>query len=174
MSDYVPLRLVPVTLATARRYVVEHHRHSDPPVGHRVSVGIADDSGTLRGVGVMGEPKARMSNDGRTAEIVRVATDGVPNGCSMLYGALVRAAWALGYDRVLTYTLAEESGASLRAAGWTNEGPAGGGDWMRDRDAARGRSLTTSARPTLFYPAKMPTGEKVRWSLVRHDRRTAA
>jgi hypothetical protein len=36
----------------------------------------------------------------------------------MLYGALARAAFALGYTRVITYTQADESGSSLRAAGW--------------------------------------------------------
>ncbi|SLB33401.1 XF1762 family protein [Mycobacteroides abscessus] len=37
---------------------------------------------------------------------------------SMLYGAAWRAAKAMGYRRLVTYTLASESGASLRAAGW--------------------------------------------------------
>jgi hypothetical protein len=174
VSAYVPLRLIPVSLAEARRFIAEQHRHNDPPVGHRASVGIADAEGNLRGVGVLGIPKARMSADGRTAEIVRVATDGVPNGCSMLYGALVRVAWNLGYDRVLTYTLEDESGSSLRAAGWTHDGLAGGGDWARERDAERGRALTSSATPTLFFAPKMPTGRKVRWVIERHQRRVIA
>ena len=161
------LRLVPITLAEAKRFIAEHHRHNEPPVGHRVSVGLADDAGTLIGVGVLGRPMARMSDDGRTAEVVRVATDGSRNACSMLYGALTRAAWALGYDRLITYTLPDEGGASLRASGWTHDGAAGGGDWARAKDAERGRALTTSAKPTFgFYEPKMPTGEKVRW--VKH------
>jgi len=59
-----------------------------------------------------------MYDDGDTIEVVRVASDGTPNACSMLYGACQRAAFALGYRRVITYTQAEESGSSLRAAGW--------------------------------------------------------
>jgi hypothetical protein len=171
MTEYVRLRLVPVSLAEARRYVAEVHRHNDPPTGHRVSVAIADDTGTVRGVGVLGRPLARKSDDGRTAEVYRVATDGVPNGCSMLYGALVKAAWALGYDRVLTYTLEDEPGSSLRAAGWTHDGLAGGGDWAT---ASQPQRLNASEKPTLFYAPKMPTGRKVRWVIERHQRRNAA
>jgi len=162
--EYVRLRLVPVSLAEARRFVTEVHRHNDAPTGHRVSVGIEDDEGKLRGVGVLGRPLARLSDDGRTAEVYRVATDGVPNGCSMLYGALVRAAWALGYQRVLTYTLEDEPGTSLRASGWTDDGPAGGGGWMRPNQPQR---LNSPEKPTLFYEPKMPTGRKVRWVIHR-------
>jgi hypothetical protein len=163
MSEYVRLRLRPVTFAEARRYVAEVHRHNDPPVGYRVAVGIEDADGNLRGVGILGIPKARMTmQEGRTAEVIRVATDGVKNGCSMLYGALVRAAWALGYDRIVTYTLAEEGGASLRAAGWRNDGKAGGGDWTVHPSVVRSHQ-----RPTLFFDAKVPTGEKVRWVIER-------
>ena len=160
------LRLVPVSFSQARQYVAREHRHNDPPVAVRASVGIEDESGTLRGVGMLGLPKARMSDDGRTAEVVRVATDGVANGCSMLYGALTRIAWGMGYTRLVTYTLDSESGASLRASGWTCEGPAGGGSWERGGDAARGRSLTAAAKPVLFdeYAPKVPEGTKLRWS----------
>jgi len=92
----------------------------------------------------------------------------------MLYGALVRVAWSLGYDRVLTYTLEEEGGSSLRASGWHCEGPAGGGTWERPNQIIKGRSLHAQERPTLFYEAKMPTGIKVRWSIERKDRAKAA
>lgn len=71
-----------------------------------------------------------MLDDGDTVEITRVAIlPGHRDGCSMIYGALRRAGVALGFRRFYTYTLAEESGASLRAAGWTSEGKAGGGEW---------------------------------------------
>ena len=39
--------------------------------------------------------------------------EGVKNGCSMLYGAAWRAARALGYRRLGTYTLQTEPGTSL-------------------------------------------------------------
>ncbi len=60
-----------------------------------------------------------------------MATDGTKNACSMLYGAAWRAARALGWLRLVTYTLPEEGGASLRAAGWRCIGEAGGGSWSR-------------------------------------------
>lgn len=167
---YVRLYLKPISLAEAKRYIAEKHRHNDPPTGHRISVGIEDEKGLLRGVGVLGRPLARKSDDGKTAEVYRVATDGVPNGCSMLYGALVRAAWALGYTRVLTYTLEEEPGSSLRAAGWTEVGLAGGGDWER---ASQPQRLNASNKPTMFFEPKMPQGKKRKW-VIEHLSRTAA
>ena len=167
---YEPLHLRPITLADAKRFVAEVHRHNDPPTGHRVSVGIADATEKLRGVGVLGRPLARNSDDGYTAEVYRVATDGVPNGCSMLYGALVRVAWGLGYTRVLTYTLEDEPGSSLRAAGWTEVGLAGGGGWVRESQPQR---MTAREKMTLFYDPKMPEGKKRKW-VIEHRRRAAA
>jgi hypothetical protein len=72
-----------------------------------------------------------MLDDGLTAEVNRVATDGCPNACSALLGAARRAVFAMGYRRIITYTLPEEGGASLRGAGWTCDGDAGGGAWER-------------------------------------------
>jgi hypothetical protein len=59
-----------------------------------------------------------MWDDGQTAEVTRVATDGSRNACSALYSAAWRAARAMGYTRLITYTQSGEDGASLRAAGW--------------------------------------------------------
>ena len=60
-----------------------------------------------------GQLGARRRRDGRAA-----GTDGTPNANSCLYGAAWRAAQALGYRRLITYTQEGESGASLRGAGW--------------------------------------------------------
>ncbi len=51
------------------------------------------------------------------------------NVCSFLYGAAARAAAAMGYNRIITYTLDSENGASLRASGWICQGKAGGLRW---------------------------------------------
>ena len=51
----------------------------------------------------------------------------------MLYGAAWRAAKALGYKKIYTYTRQSENGSSLRAAGWTFDGPAGGTHWTGER-----------------------------------------
>jgi hypothetical protein len=111
------MKLVPVDLAAANDYVRRLHRHSKPTVGHRFSVGLEAD-GQLRGVAIAGRPVARALDDGSTLEILRVCTDGVRNGCTRLYGACCRAGAALGYELAITYTLASEGGASLRAAGF--------------------------------------------------------
>jgi hypothetical protein len=112
------LHLVPVRFRQAAAFVAAHHRHHRPPSGLIFSVGVADDGEALRGVLVAGRPVARHYDDGRTLEVTRVATDGVFNGNSMLYGAARRASLALGYTRLITYTQDGETGASLRAAGW--------------------------------------------------------
>lgn len=111
------LILCPVSLADAQDFVALHHRHHAPPVGHKFSIGVAAD-GELRGVIIVGRPVARHYDDGTTLEVIRSATDGTGNANSMLYAAAWRAAKSLGYDRLITYTQAGESGASLRAAGW--------------------------------------------------------
>lgn len=114
--------------AAANEFVRTLHRHSRPTLGAIFCVGVADES--VRGVAICGRPVARHLDDGMTIEILRVATDGARNACSMLYGACRRVAKELGYARVLTYTLPEEGGASLRAAGYRFDGEAGGASAM--------------------------------------------
>lgn len=112
------LHIVPVSFADACAFVAMWHRHHPAPVGHKFSLGVASDDGTLRGVAMVGRPVARHMDNGATLEVNRSATDGTPNANSALYGAAWRAAKALGYSRLITYTQAGESGASLRGAGW--------------------------------------------------------
>jgi hypothetical protein len=113
-----PLRLVPVTFDQASGFVAMWHRHHQPPVGHKFSVGAAVGE-KLVGVAMVGRPVARAFDDGLTLEVNRTATDGTANANSLLYAAAWRAAKALGYRRLITYTQAGETGASLRGAGWT-------------------------------------------------------
>lgn len=117
-GDAPDLRLVPVTFAEAREFIAAWHRHHDPPPGHKFSIGVASGD-VLVAVAMVGRPVARHFDNGLTLEVNRTCTDGTPNANSMLYGAATRAAWALGYRRLITYTQAGESGASLRAARWT-------------------------------------------------------
>ena len=111
------LVVVPVSFKNAAGFVAEHHRHHRPPVGHKFSIGVADGE-TLVGVAMVGRPVARFYDDGLTLEVNRTATDGTPNANSMLYGAAWRAAKALGYRRLITYTQDGETGVSLSAANW--------------------------------------------------------
>ena len=117
-ADTVRLHLVPISLKDANEHVAAWHRHNRPVPGSRFQVGAADQDGILRAVAIAGRPVARMFDDGMTIEVTRVASDGTPNACSMLYGACKRASFALGYRRVITYTQADEAGSSLRGAGW--------------------------------------------------------
>ena len=107
---------MPLTRDQANKWIGAHHRHNKPIVGDIFRVGLLDDNGELIGVGTAGRPVARALDDGTTVEITRVCTTGATNACSVLYGALCRAAKALGYRRAITYTLASESGASLKAS----------------------------------------------------------
>lgn len=122
------LSLVPVTLREANEFVRQHHRHHKPTVGHKFSIGVQED-GRLAGVAICGRPVSRFLDDGYTLEVNRLCTDGAKNACSMLYGAAVRAARAMGYHKVITYILDSECGASLKASGFVCEGPAGGMEW---------------------------------------------
>lgn len=141
------ITIVPMTLREANAFVAEHHRHHEPPQGALFAIGAAARSAII-GVAIVGRPVARMLATDFTAEVTRLCTDGSRNACSALYGAAWRAARALGYRRLITYTLASEGGASLRAAGWTCLGEAGGGSWSR---ASRPRVDTH------------PTQVKLRW-----------
>lgn len=126
----IVLRLVPVTWAQACAFVDREHRHLKAPRGHKFSIGAVADqldphTGVLTagealvGVIVVGRPVTRLFDDGRTLEVTRCATDGTRNACSLLYSAAWRAGRAMGFTRMITYTRADESGASLRAAGWS-------------------------------------------------------
>jgi hypothetical protein len=112
------LRIVPVRFRDACGFVAMWHRHHTPPVGCKFCIGVADDNNTLRGVAIVGRPVARMFDDGLTLEVTRSCTDGTRNANSMLYGNAWDAAKALGFRRLITYTQAGETGASLKGAGW--------------------------------------------------------
>ena len=141
------LALTPITLREANAFIAEHHRHHGPARGCICVLAAAKDE-SIRGVAVVGRPVGRMVQDGYTCELTRLASDGTRNVCSFLYGRAWRAARALGYRRMITYTLASEDGASLRAAGWRLIGEAGGGSWNR------------KSRPRVD---KHPTQYKLRW-----------
>jgi len=124
------LTVTPINLDEANAFVAQHHRHHKPVPGAKFCIAVSEE-GVVRGVAIVGRPVARMSDTGFTLEVNRCCTDGARNACSMLYGAAWRAAKALGYLRLITYTLPEEGGASLRASGWKCIGERGGGTWDR-------------------------------------------
>lgn len=137
------LEVRPMTLADANAFVAEYHRHHKPVRGHKFSLGCMTE-GRLAGVAIVGRPVSRYLDDGLTLEVNRLCTDGTNNACSFLYGAAARAAKTMGYRKIVTYILDTESGISLRAAGWSCAGRAGGKEWTGKR------------RPSEpLYPAQM-------------------
>ncbi len=143
--------IVPLPLDEANAFVRQHHRHHGAVVGHKFSVGVADADGVIRGVAIIGRPVTRALDDGMTLEVTRLATDGCKDACSALYGAARRAAFALGYKKVVTYILASERGVSLTAAGWTMVGQIKGHPW------------NMPGRPRVD---KHPLQDKLRWEVT--------
>ena len=159
-------RLAACTISDARRFIGTHHRHNLPPRGGLFATSVEVDGRTVA-VGVAGRPVARGLQDGTTIEIVRCCTDSsTPNTASMIYGALARAAKALGYSRAITYTLASESGASLRASNWRPEA-------KLPRRAGWNAPTRGRAEQDLFGNDRTPREAKVRWVLDLYPRRGA-
>jgi hypothetical protein len=155
-ADRSEMRLRPLSLREANRFVAEHQRHHGPVRGHKFAIGVTDQHDILRAVAIAGRPLVRLLDDGCHLEILRVATDGTPNACSVLYGAVARAGHAIGYrpTDIVTYTLATEPGTSLRAAGWV--------PIARTRTAIRDRPSQARTDPN-------PTVDKIRWHAARPD-----
>lgn len=123
------LALAPITVKAAKAWVRDTHRHLPRIQGGLFAVAIERQS-SLCGVAIAGTGPRVWNGTGRIV-ISRVSTDGAENGCSMLYGAICRAAKALGYREAWTYTLLHEPGTSLRAAGFEDMGLTKDEDWDR-------------------------------------------
>lgn len=119
---FAPLVIVPMTLREANDFVQSFHRHNGRTSrdGGKWAVGI-EATGELVGVAIVGRPLSRHLDRDHTAEVLRTCTnERAPKGAvSKLYAACWRAWRAMGGRKLITYTLATESGASLRGAGWT-------------------------------------------------------
>lgn len=146
------LELQPITLAEAREFIRQHHRHHGPMRGWKFGVA-ANDGSRVVGVTVVGRPSSRVIQEREpyTAEVTRLCTDGTPHVASKLYAACWRAARALGYRRLITYVLTEEPGTSLQAAGWKQVYATKGGSWNRP------------SRPRVDVS---PTGKKMLWEVA--------
>lgn len=149
----VDMSVEPIHLKEARNYIEKHHRHCGAPSFHKFSVSICADGETEPiGVAVASTPKARHLMDGKTLEINRVCVDSrYGNVCSKLYAQVIRIGKEMGYTRFVTYTLPEESGASLKAVGFRFDG--------MTEDSAHGWNVPGRPRHTEKYPF----GPKKRW-----------
>jgi len=110
------VQAIPIHIRQANDFVRQYHRHSLPTTGGKFALGVAVD-GKLVGAAIAGRPVARRLDDGKTLEVLRVCTDGTRNANSFLYGRVKRIAALMGYSKIITYTLTEECGASLKAVG---------------------------------------------------------
>lgn len=123
---------IPINFKQAKEFINKNHSHHIAPQGWKFGVGI-EHNHKLIGVGIAGRPVARNLDDGYTLEITRCCTDGSKkNIASMIYGALVRAAKALGYKRCITYTLESETAISLKASNWKFIKIINGHSWNRN------------------------------------------
>lgn len=153
------LEIIPITLREARAFVAEKHRHNPTVTGWKFGIGVQRD-GVLVGVAVAGRPVARALDDGLTLEVNRTCPDGTPNANSKLYGAVWQAARAMGYRRCVTYTQHDETGASLRAAGW-----------RRAKELPARASWAESTKNEQLRAMRDPVGNggvpRVRWEVTR-------
>lgn len=142
------LELEPIQFGPACGFIDANHRHRRAPTGHRFSLACLD-AGRLCAVMTVGNANGfGFKPADFVLEVTRVASDGTPNACSILYGAAARARRALYYRRIVTYTLASECGASLRAAGWVITGKVRAQSWDR---------------PSRARIDRYPIVEKLRW-----------
>lgn len=116
----------PISHAVARAFVTTHHAYCGAPVTWRFGQSVWNWQ-TLLGVVMVGNPAARAFNGRHVLEVNRLCLRrDIPralawNAASMLYGWSAREAERRGWQRIITYTRADEDGTSLKAAGWTKE-----------------------------------------------------
>lgn len=141
------MEIRPITFREASDFINRNHRHHKATVGCKFCIGLYNGE-KLIGCAVCGRPVSRYLDNGLTCEINRVCTDGTKNACSMLYGACCRVGKAMGYKKIITYTLESEPGTSLKASNFKNDGVAGGEIWTGSRKRDNG----------------VPKERKIRWS----------
>lgn len=144
------LELQPITISEANEFVCLHHRHHGKVQGAKFAIGL-NNGENIVAVAIVGRPVARMLDNGYTAEVTRLCTNGTLHAASKLYAACWRAARAMGYKRLITYILDSETGTSVKAAGFKLVGECGGGTWNR------------TDRPRID---KHPIGQKLLWEIT--------
>lgn len=138
----------PYPIVDAKKFIrVTHRRLPNVTTAMWAIAAVVNDD--VVGVALVGRPLARMSCDGVSLEVTRCAvTEGATNACSALYGACSRAARAMGAEDMWTSVHLDESGKSLRAAGWIEIGECGGGEWSRD---GRQREMAVDPKPKIKW-----------------------
>ena len=130
------MNAIPLKLTELNALVERLHRHHKPVQGHKFSIGCVKNGKLVGGCSV-GRPVARGCNSDTTLEITRLVTDGTHNACSFLLGRVCKIAKLMGYERVQTYILDEESGVSLKSSGFVFDHKTRGGLWKRSNGDER-------------------------------------
>lgn len=157
------MKIRPIDLKSANAFVLKNHRHNGKVLVHRFSIAVYDGE-RLCGVAIVGNPTARKLDDGKTVEVKRVCTDGTKNACSILYGRCARIAKEMGWEKIITYTLESEGGASLRASGWEIDAEnVGGKDWNMPSRPRIVKEMTLFGEQSASYPIDV---KKSRWCKV--------
>jgi hypothetical protein len=126
----VNLELRPWTVKQAVPFVARVHRRLPKVQGALWAICVERD-GDVVGAALVGHPSRKLAEEG-ILSVLRVAVlEDQRNACSMLYGGCARAARAMGATSLVTYTHLDESGVSLKAAGWVDGGLTDGGSWDR-------------------------------------------
>jgi len=155
------MKAVPLSIREANAFVTVKHRHSRS-VGPRAKLAVGVSvRGKVVGVAILARPVARNIDHTKVIEVVRLCTDGTLHACSCLYGKMVRIARELGYEKCITYTLASEPGASLKAAGFVKEADVPAATWDRPS-----RRRTTMDKHLFGEDRVTPDGPKIRWTKV--------
>lgn len=155
------MRIRPIELKQANKFIVELHRHHKQVQGHKFSIGCFEEDKMI-GVAICGRPVSRHLDNGLTMEVTRLCTDGTKNVCSKLYSACARIAKELGYDKIVTYILESETGHSLKATGWQCEAVGCGGLKWKRNDGERTDTIVNLFGEEKKYPNEL----KQRWAKV--------
>lgn len=133
-------RIIPLTLRQANDFVEAHHRHSARTSndGGKFAIGLEHD-GQLVGAAIVGRPVARMLQRPGAAELLRCRIGpGAPAGSGKALNSRCKRIWQLmGGTKLLTYTLAHESGGSLSGAGFYREADVAGRKWTGSKRGDR-------------------------------------
>lgn len=171
--------IAPCTVKAALKLVSERHRHLPELQGGLFAARLLYDEYCI-GVGVFGNPSRVWQSTGRGVITRCAVQDSMPPvidssgnehaapGCTMLYGALCRAAKALGYREAWTYTLPHEPGTSLRAAGFIDMGVTDGGE--HDRPSRRRKPAKHPEKKRRWLRKLVPTPRVSSEEGVRHGR----
>jgi hypothetical protein len=122
------------------------------------------------GCALVGNPARMWMEDSAVLAVLRVAViEGNRNACSMLYGACSRAAQAMGAEDLVTYTEGDETGVTLKAAGWVDAGMTDGGEHDRP---SRQRKPAVNADPKRRWLA--PWGKRAKAIVAARNEGRAA